>query len=55
MKPLLTFPFAEPSTVGSQRLSRESIKRNTASCASNRSSRTLTSLFVCSSEPGGIG
>lgn len=50
-----TLPFAAPSTVGSQRLSRESISRKMASCSSTSFSSTAISALACSVEPGGIG
>lgn len=50
-----TFPFAAPMTVGSQRLSLESISKNTTSCSSNNFSSVATSCLVCATEAGGIG
>ena len=44
-----------PSTVGSQRLSRESMRRKITSCESIRPSSFTTSALVCSTELGGTG
>lgn len=54
-RPGQTLPFDAPITVGSHRLSRESISRKTTSCSSKSFSRVATSCFVCSTELGGIG
>lgn len=50
-----TLPFAAPSTVGSQRLSLESIKRNIASWSSTSFSSFATSAAAWSTLWGGIG
>lgn len=49
-----TLPLAAPNTVGNHRLSRESMSKNTASCASNSASSCSTSFWVCATDAGGI-
>lgn len=48
-----TLFLAAPIIVGNQRLSRVSIRRNTASCSSIRSSRSLTSSLIESTDDEG--